>query len=251
MSCALAYREGPESSSVCGDSHHAYSPKDPTVDWGDGHVREGSLSQSLTGCGALPRLGSRCPTWESPGPTDPWTRVSQEPTAATAQGLANLWGQQPTWGGAHCPGRELCVLLASRLLAPHLRQPRRPLLPAPLPLHPPSVQSPRALSMIAQPVARILICIPRRPARPGHQPTFGPDTGRPAPAPGRRLRVVLELLFPEHLTSRLPACGGSPGTPLRKGTKVSDSLGPRLQERKFAPQERGLSVSSSALAETS
>lgn len=118
------------------------------------------------------------------------------------------------------------MLLASRLLAPHLRRPRRP--PAPRPSPPLGPEPARALSMIAQPVARILICIPRRPARPGHQPTFGPDTGRPAPAPGSRLRVVVELLFPVHLTSRLPACGGSPGTPLRKGTKVSDSLGPRL-----------------------
>jgi hypothetical protein len=49
--------------------------------------------------------------------------------------------------------------------------------------------------MIAQPVARILICIPRRPARPGHRPTFGPDIGRPAPAPGRMLKAVVKLLF--------------------------------------------------------
>lgn len=38
------------------------------------------------------------PASQSLGPTDPWTRVSQEPTAATAQGLAVLRGEQPSWG---------------------------------------------------------------------------------------------------------------------------------------------------------
>lgn len=145
------------------------------------------------------------------GLASPRSQQPLQPKAWPSSGASSLAG------GARCPGRELRVLLASRLLAPHLHRPCGPLLPAPLP-PPPGPEPGRALSMIAQPVARILICIPRRPARPGHQPTFGPDTGRPAPAPGRRLRAVVELLFPKHLGSRLPVCGGSPRRPLRKGT---------------------------------
>lgn len=94
------------------------------------------------------------------------------------------------------PGREIRVLLprlGGAACSPHLRLPCSP--PHFPHRYPPRVHSlgAHSLSMIAQPVARILICIPRRPARPGHQPTFGPETpaARPAPAPGRMLKVVI------------------------------------------------------------
>lgn len=79
------------------------------------------------------------------------------------------------------------MLFAARLLTTHPPNP-----PAAAPVPRPSLPLPplssgpepgRALSMIAQPVARILICIPRRPARPGHKPTFAPT---PAGQPRRQ-----------------------------------------------------------------
>lgn len=74
--------------------------------------------------------------------------------------------------------------------------------------------------MIAQPVARILICIPRRPARPGHRPTFGPDIGRPAPAPGRMLKAVVKLLSLKDLANRQPINKERADRPQRKGVYI-------------------------------
>lgn len=87
----------------------------------------------------------------------------------------------------------LFQVLDAPILAPNRCPPRDPSSPPlwPLPPPPSGAQPGRLLSMIAQPVARILICIPRRPARPGHQPTFGPDSGRPASAPGRMLKTMV------------------------------------------------------------
>ena len=120
------------------------------------------------------------PTPQSPGPTDPWTRSPRSQQRLKPKALSVLPGCIPGCnlaGGAHCPGRELRVFLAARLPATHLcplRGPCSPPLYPPPPLPSSGPEPGHALSMIAQPVARILICIPRRPARPGHQPTFAP-----------------------------------------------------------------------------
>lgn len=66
------------------------------------------------------------PTLQSPGLTDPWTQPSQEPIAATAQGLAG-----PRWCTAWLGvltaqgGSSACSFVdpAVRLLAPHLCPP--------------------------------------------------------------------------------------------------------------------------------
>lgn len=147
----------------------------------------------------------------------PGANSGYSPRPGRPLGKQSRWESTLPREGAPCAP----YLQASSLPPPpHLpAQPRSapgPLLPAPLPL--PWVQSWGALSMIAQPVARILICIPRRPALPGHQPTFGPDTGRPTPAPGRRLRAVVEPFFPKHLGNAACLRGGSPGRPPKKGT---------------------------------
>lgn len=83
------------------------------------------------------------------------------------------------------------MLLAARLLATHLCLSRGPCSPPHFSPHPPysGPEPGHALSMIAQSVARILICIPRRPARPSHQSTFARHR-RPAPAPGVLRAVV-------------------------------------------------------------
>lgn len=181
---------------------------------GQGERERGPFHSPQLRCEAPPTH----PTSGSPAPQTlglgtPGNQRRLQPKAWPPPGAASLWALTARGGSSACS------------LPPGFKHPSTaaPRAPAPRPSPPPPGPEPgRALSMIAQPVARILICIPRRPARPGHQPTFGPDTGRPAPAPGRRLRAVVEPLFPKHLGSALPACGGSPGRPLRKGTPTAE-----------------------------
>lgn len=88
--------------------------------------------------------------------------------------------------------------------------------------------------MIAQPVARILICIPRRPARPGHQPTFAPTLASPgatAHAEGRGLAA-----FPKAPRTRASCLRGKPRETAEKGDVAwVSSLADQLQRRKFPP----------------
>lgn len=117
------------------------------------------------------------------------------------------------------------LFLASRLPASHLCSPAAPALrlslsPATLPPPFGSRAGARAVNDCpARGPDPYLHSSAPSPARP--PANLRPDTGRPAPAPGRMPRAVVELLFPKHLEHGLPSCGDEGGGKegeLRKGT---------------------------------
>lgn len=100
-------------------------------------------------------------------------------------------------------GSSACSCLQTSSPPPNVR-PRAPAPRPSLPRHHPPSSGPepgRALSMIAQPAARVLICIPPRPARPG-QATSQPSPRHWPASPRARAHAEGLAAFPKAPRTR-------------------------------------------------